>query len=102
MECVTTLLYICGVNNNNQKNPKMSSINEIPKYEGANCPYLDSLKSKLQYAKEYHPTKVDYYERLIKEWVEHTPQRVFSPLNNDEYYYQNSQELWQFSEPNDD
>lgn len=48
----------------------MARINEIPKFEGANCPYLDSLKIKLQYAKEYHPGKVAYYERLIKEWIE--------------------------------
>jgi len=41
--------------------------------EKANCPYLDSLKSKLNYAKQYHPSKVGYYEKLIKEWIEHTP-----------------------------
>ena len=41
--------------------------------EKANCPYLDTLKRKLMYAKEYHPNKVAYYEQLIKEWIEHTP-----------------------------
>ncbi len=50
----------------------MARINEIPKLEGENCPYLDSLKIKLQYAKEYHPGKVAYYEQLIKEWIAHT------------------------------
>lgn len=38
-----------------------------------NCPYLDTLKNKLQYAKEYHPAKVPYYEGLINEWLAHTP-----------------------------
>ncbi len=50
----------------------MARINEIPKLEGANCPYLDSLKIKLQYAKEYHPEKAAYYEQLIKDWINHT------------------------------
>jgi len=39
----------------------------------ANCPYLDTLKSKLMYAKEFHPSKVAYYEQLIKDWISHTP-----------------------------
>lgn len=46
---------------------------EYPKLQGANCPYLDSLKTKLMYAKEYHPAKIGYYEKLIKQWIEHTP-----------------------------
>lgn len=48
----------------------MAQIGEYPNTN--NCPYLDSLKIKLQYAKEYHPGKVAYYEQLIKQWIAHT------------------------------
>ena len=47
----------------------MAKINKYPKFEGKNCPYLDSLRSKLSYAKLYSPHKVGYYEALINEWL---------------------------------
>ena len=51
----------------------MAQINEYPKLETGNCPYLDSLKIKLMYAKNFTPHKVAYYEQLIKDWIAHTP-----------------------------
>lgn len=47
----------------------MASINEYPKINTPEeVPYLISLKIKLQYAKEYRPEKVAYYEELIRQW----------------------------------
>jgi hypothetical protein len=55
----------------------MAAINEYPKFENNICPYLDSLYIKLSYATLYKPDKVPYYERLIKEWLLHTPKQLY-------------------------
>jgi hypothetical protein len=49
----------------------MTNYSQIP--EIAKCPYLDSLFIKLNYAKEFHPQKVGYYEQLITDWINHSP-----------------------------
>ena len=59
----------------------MSTFNNYPIFTNGNCPYLDGLKIKLNHAKEFHPSKVGYYEQLIKEWVEHTPKTETEATN---------------------
>lgn len=41
--------------------------------EKTECEYLHTLRMKLVYAKDFHPSKVAYYEQRIKEWIAHTP-----------------------------
>lgn len=51
----------------------MAAIGNYPILTPENVPYLVRLKIKLIYAREFTPHKISYYERLIKEWEEHTP-----------------------------
>lgn len=48
----------------------MAAINEYPKFNSVeDLPYTISLRLKLNYAKDFTPHKVAYYEELLKQWL---------------------------------
>jgi hypothetical protein len=65
----------------------MSAINEYPKIKSVEeIPYLNTLKIKLIYAKDFTPHKVAYYEELIKEFKDRlSPEAMKDILKNNGY-----------------
>lgn len=48
----------------------MAQINECPKFDSVeDIPYTITLRLRLQYAKDFTPHKVAYYEEVLKQWL---------------------------------
>jgi hypothetical protein len=65
----------------------MSAINEYPKFKSVNeMPYIQNLNIRLNYAKDFTPHKVAYYEQLIKEFKDRLSNEAMKDiLNNNDY-----------------
>ena len=48
----------------------MAKIGEYPIFENTNeVPYIKNLRRYLAHAKTYQPHKVEYYQKLINQWL---------------------------------